>query len=72
MLSVSAAMTGLELKLRRVALRIKVQDLAERMGVSASRISAIENQAVVTDETIRRYLDALTTSATIPTSQATA
>lgn len=65
-------MTGLELKLRRVALRIKVQDLAERMGVSASRISAIENQAVVTDETIRRYLDALTTSATIPTSQATA
>ena len=54
-------MTGMELKLRRVSARIKGVALAEAMGVTSSRITAIEKEAVVTPETQQRYLDALDT-----------
>jgi plasmid maintenance system antidote protein VapI len=59
--------TGLDLKLQRVGSRVKANLLAEQMGVSSARVSAIENQAVVTDETATKYLAALQTLTTIPT-----
>jgi transcriptional regulator with XRE-family HTH domain len=54
-------MTGLELKLRRIGLRVTGVALAQAMGVTSSRISAIEREAVPTAETRRRYLEALET-----------
>jgi transcriptional regulator with XRE-family HTH domain len=55
------ATTGLELKLKRVTKRIRVTDLADRMGVGHPRVSHIESSAVVTTEAARKYLDALAT-----------
>lgn len=55
------AMTGLELKLRRTARRVKVTDLGRAMGTGHSRVSQIEAQAVVTQRTAARYLAALAT-----------
>lgn len=54
-------MTGMELKLRRIGARVKGRALAREMGVSGSRVSAIEREAYVTPETLRRYLAALET-----------
>lgn len=51
--------TGLGLKLARVAQRTKQRQVADAMGVSESRVSAIEREAVVTPETSQRYVDAL-------------
>lgn len=51
--------SGLWLKLQRIAARVKQRQLAAQMGVSESRVSAIEREAVVTPETRARYLDAL-------------
>lgn len=59
-------MNGLELRLRRVALRVKTNDLADAMGVTASRISHIEGRSVVTDNAAKKYLRALETLATVP------
>lgn len=56
--------TGLDLKLARVARRIKQKPLAEAMGVSASRVAAIEREAVVTPELAARYMAALDTCGT--------
>lgn len=53
--------TGLELKLRRMAARVKGQDLAAAMGVTKSRVSAIEREGFPTEEIQRRYLGALET-----------
>lgn len=53
--------TGLDLKLKRVARRVRVIDLAQAMGVRHSRISQIEAQAVPSTEMIDRYLAALAT-----------
>ncbi len=58
-------MTGLDLKLRRVAADVKLKDLALAMGVTDARISRIENSRVVTDEARNRYLEALTTLGTV-------
>ena len=55
--------TGLGLKLARVGARVKQRPLADAMGVSVSRISAIEREAVVTTATRDRYLDALARAA---------
>ena len=55
--------TGLGLKLARVGARVKQRPIADAMGVSVSRISAIEREAVVTDATRDRYLDALARAA---------
>lgn len=59
-----AARTGLDLKLARVARRIKQKTLGSAMGVSESRISSIEREAVVTPELAERYLAALDTCGT--------
>ena len=55
------AMTGLDLKLRRVAARVTGRALAAEMGVGPSRITQIEREAYPTPETERRYLAALET-----------
>jgi transcriptional regulator with XRE-family HTH domain len=59
-------MTGLELKLRRVSLRLNVTELANAMGVSASRISHIETRDRVTPDAAERYLAAIETLTTVP------
>lgn len=59
-------MTGLELKLRRIGSRVTGRSLAQVMGVTASRISAIEREAYPTSETQRRYLAALETLTDVP------
>lgn len=53
--------TGLDLKLARVAARVKQRALGTAMGVSESRVSAIEREAVVTADLAARYLTALDT-----------
>jgi transcriptional regulator with XRE-family HTH domain len=63
-------MTGMQLKLRRVAGRVTGRALAQAMGVGASRVSAIEREAVVTEETTRRYLQALEMLTHVPESEA--
>jgi len=60
--------TGLELKLLRVAARVRTSEMADAMGVSASRVSAIESRDVVTDGASSRYRVALATLATGTTS----
>lgn len=60
-------MTGLELKLLRVAADVKAKDLANAMGVKGPRISIIEgSRRPVTASTKERYLSALQTLATVP------
>lgn len=59
-------MTGLELKLRRVAARVKQQDIAAEMGVTKSRVSGIEREGFPSAETQRRYLEALETLTDVP------
>lgn len=51
--------TGLGLKLARVAARVRQRPIAEAMGVSVSRVAAIEREAVVTITTAERFMDAL-------------
>lgn len=51
--------TGLDLKLERVAQRVKQARVAHFMGVTDSRVSSIEREAVVTPETAARYREAL-------------
>lgn len=59
-------MTGLDLKLRRVAADVRVKDLANAMGVTDSRISRIESSRTVTLDAASRYLMALATLGTVP------
>lgn len=54
-----AHMTGLDLKLKRVAADVKAKDLASAMGVTDARVSHIEKGRTVTPEAETRYLDAL-------------
>lgn len=63
-------MTGLELKVRRVSARVKGKELAAAMGVSTSRISSIEREAVVTPAASARYLEALEKCGTSRTAEA--
>lgn len=53
--------SGLDLKLRRVALRVRAKDLAQEMGVSISRVSHLEREAVVSEAMVSRYLETLAT-----------
>lgn len=54
-------MTGLDLRLRRTAKRVRVTDLARVMGVKHSRVSQIESAAHPTQQAAARYLAALAT-----------
>lgn len=64
------AMTGMQLKLLRIAARVKGVALARQMGVTNSRVSAIEREAVVTPEMERRYLEAMETLTNVPNVEA--
>lgn len=66
-------MTGMDLKLRRVAARVSAKALGSAMEppVSSSRIGHIESRDVVTDEAARRYIEALETLTTVPAPAAT-
>lgn len=59
--------TGLDLKLERVAARVKAVDLAAAMGVHPSRISAIERDQFPTAASVMRYRQAVATCATSST-----
>jgi len=63
-------MTGMQLKLLRIAARVKGVALARQMGVTNSRVSAIEREAVVTPEMERRYLEAMETLTNVPNVEA--
>lgn len=62
-------MTGLQLKVERTRRRVKAYRIAELMGVSRSRVAAIEREGFPSDETVARYLTALDTCAPSPTSE---
>lgn len=59
--------TGLDLKLERTALRIRVKELALAMGVSEARISNIESRHIVTDAAAAKYRAALATLPAVAT-----
>ena len=63
-------MTGLDLKLKRVAADVRVKELAEAMGVTDSRITYIESRRNPTPDAIDRYLAALHTCITKTTPDA--
>jgi len=52
-------MTGPDLRKQRNAQSIKASALAAKMGVGRTRIPQIEAQAVVSEEILSRYLQAL-------------
>ncbi len=58
--------TGLSLKVERVRARVKLKDLAQEMGVSPSRLSAIEREQYPSPDSVRRYRDALGTFQNVP------
>lgn len=64
--------SGLGLKVERVTRRVKATLLAEVMGVSKSRVSAIEREQFPSSEMITRYRAALDTCAPSPTSESAA
>lgn len=64
----NAHMTGIDLKLRRVAADVKAKEIASLMGVSQSRVSRIENSRVISEDVRDRYLTALDTCSTKSTS----
>lgn len=63
-------LTGLDLKLRRVAAGLQVKQIADAMGISSPRLSRIEREPRVTTDMLRRYSDAIETCRTSGTSAA--
>lgn len=57
-------MTGKDLKIRRIIADVRIKELAQEMGVTGSRVTHIEKQALVSVEATAKYLDALTTCST--------
>jgi transcriptional regulator with XRE-family HTH domain len=53
--------TGMSLKLERIARSVKQGQLATRMGVSPDTLSRLENRYAVTSEQAQRYRKALAT-----------
>jgi DNA-binding transcriptional regulator YiaG len=67
-----ANVTGLDLKLARTRARVKAKRIALAMGVSSSRVAALEREAVVTPEAAERYFRAVAECRTDGTSEAVA
>lgn len=61
--------TGLDLKLARVARFVKATDLAARMGTSPSAVSRIESRFAVDPAIAKKYRDALATFPAVTTAQ---
>lgn len=51
--------TGLDLKVERVRARVTAKALADTLGVTRQRVSAIEALGVVHDDLAARYRDGL-------------
>lgn len=64
--------TGMELRLERVAADVKAKDLAEAMGTVPSSVSRLERARIVTDKAAQRYRDALARCATVATGRTAA
>lgn len=62
-------MDGKTLKLKRIDADVKAKDVAQAMGVTPGRVSAIENSRVLTEQTVDQYLRALATLTTTTTSE---
>lgn len=62
--------SGLDLKVERIQRRVKANALADAMGVSKSRVSAIEREQFPSPEIVGRYRVGLDTCAPTPTSGA--
>ena len=61
-------MTGVELRLTRIAMGVDTADLQKVMGYkSPASISHIETRGKVRPDTVARYLAALATFGTVPT-----
>jgi transcriptional regulator with XRE-family HTH domain len=58
--------TGHQLKVERVAARVKAKDIAAQMGVSPSRIGSIEREEFPSTEAIARYRAALSACQNVP------
>lgn len=56
-----ASTTGLELRLERVAARVKIVDLARAMGRHRATVARYEELAVVDEEVADQYRRALAT-----------
>lgn len=51
--------SGIDLKIERVRTRATAKALADQLGVTRQRVSAIEALGVVNDDLVARYRDAL-------------
>lgn len=58
---------GKELRLKRIAMEVRMGELAERLGVPVSRVSRWETLGVVREKDVTQYLEALATFGTVPT-----
>jgi len=54
-----SGLSGMDLKLRRVAADVLAKDVAAAMGITTGRLSRIEDQPSLTDTMYRRYMEAL-------------
>ena len=61
--------SGLDLKLRRIALDVKAKDLAAALGRTSAYVSRIEARRVVAPEVADEYLSALAAFGAVTTSQ---
>lgn len=59
--------TGLDLKVERIRARVRQDRIAMVMGVTKSRVSAIEREHFPSAEMVSRYRAALATCAASPT-----
>lgn len=59
-------LTGHQLKVERVAARVKAKDIAAQMGVSASRVASIEREEFPSVEAVSRYRSALEACQNVP------
>lgn len=66
------ATTGLDLKVERVRARVTAKSLADQLGVTRQRVSAIEALAVVGDDQATRYRTALMSLTSEPQNAASA
>lgn len=69
-MTTETGLTGLDLKLRRVAAGVQVKQIAGAMGITPSRVSRIEGEPRVTPDMEARYTRALDTCRTSGTSAA--
>lgn len=63
-------MSGLDLKLRRIAQNVKGKDLAAAAGWHPSTVSRLESRAIVLPADVAKYVAALATLATKVTEEA--